>query len=161
MVQNSLASSQFLLSSPRGEPPHKQDLWMVWFPSLMPSRRAELLSSAVPDRQRGKAALWSNHRLWLHGALRLEEHQMVKTSKGRNYEHSQKIQRMLCLAKLRPLKQLPEVHEITASGIQPKHQVRNKGCASWGGTKDLAAQLNRHLLVSDTKRLQMSSQTPP
>lgn len=91
----------------------------------------------------------------------LEQYQMVKTSKGRNYEHSQKIQTMLCLAKLRSLNQLPEVGEITGPGIQPKHLVRNEGSASWGGAKALAAQLNRYLLVSDTKRLQMSFQNPP
>lgn len=60
----------------------------------------------------------------------LEEYQRVKTSEGRNYKHSQKIQMMLCLAKLRSLNQLPEVGEITGSGIQPKHLVRNEGSAA-------------------------------
>lgn len=166
MVQTSLASSRFLLPTPGDAPPHdpRPLSGLISQPGSFSWSRA--LSSTVLDRPTGKAAagLWSNSRLWQCRASRLwrlEEHQMVKTSKGRNYEHSQKTEMVLCLAKCRHLNQLPEVCEITGLGTQPKHLLTTKGCASWGGAKGPAAQLNRRLLVSDNKCLQMSFQNPP
>lgn len=155
MVENSLAPSWFLLPSPGDVPPHKPRP----LNGSIPQSGAFSRSRAGPAEGEGSCSFLIQPQVMATQSL--EEYQMVKTSKGRNYEHSQKIQMMLCLAKLRSWNQLPEVGEITGPGIQSKHLVRNEGSASWGGAKALAAQLNRYLLVLDTKCLEMSFQNPP
>lgn len=97
-------------------------------------------SCTVMDQRRvmPAAALGSNGRLWQPNG------KFKQSLELRAFPQDN----MICLAKVRGLNQLPEVHEITGLGIQPKHLVRNKVWASWGGAKGLAAQLNRHSLGS-------------
>lgn len=124
MVQNSMASSQFLLSSPEDVAPHKPrplNGLIAQFGAFSRSRGPEQYSSGSVAEQ--------------ESCNSFTQHQVTaikwwKTSKGRHYEYSQKTQMMLFFAKLGHLNQLPKVHEITGSGIQPKHLVRNTGCAS-------------------------------